>query len=74
MPPAAKNLFEKRFLDFQKLLLIYFLVFSFLCVPSCHYLSTSCFFSEDFCDGSPGAPISAPLWGAVADRWPEGPS
>ena len=22
MPPAAKNLFEKRFLDFQKLLII----------------------------------------------------
>jgi hypothetical protein len=26
MPPAAKNLFEKRFLDFQKLLLNYIMI------------------------------------------------
>jgi len=33
---------------------------AFLCDPLCHCLSTSCFFDKDFCDGSPGAPISAP--------------
>jgi hypothetical protein len=31
-----------------------------LCVSLCHYLSTSCYFGKDFCDGSPGAPLSAP--------------
>jgi len=34
--------------------------FKLLRVPLCHYLSNSCFFDKDFCDGSPGAPISAP--------------
>jgi len=34
--------------------------FCLLRVPLCHYLSNSCFFGKDFCDGSPGAPVSAP--------------
>jgi hypothetical protein len=35
MPPAAKNLFEKRFLDFQKLFIKVFFIALFLRVPSC---------------------------------------
>jgi hypothetical protein len=37
VPPAARNLFEKRFLDFQKLFIKVFLLpcfFAFLRVPS----------------------------------------
>ena len=34
MPPAAKNLFEKRFLDFQKLFIKVFFIALFLSVSS----------------------------------------
>jgi len=33
MPSATKNLFEKRFLDFQKLLIVYVIVRDNSCYP-----------------------------------------